>query len=254
MPLDEMELMAYLDGELAPAECARVAREIAADPQLLAQVARQQALRGRIAGALRGQLAEPVPARLVDAARTAPAGAAPVIHLDAHRARVAVARGASVRRVVPWSVAAAACLALVLVVALRTAGDGSEGPGPWLQDGRVFARGDIATALDHSIAAQPGAPQSVQVGLSFRDHAGRYCRAFESVAARSAGLACHEPAGWVLERVLPAAPGTRAGGEGLRQAASGWPAALLEEVDRRIAGDPLDAAGERAAQARGWRP
>jgi hypothetical protein len=45
--------------------------------------------------------------------------------------------------------------------------------------------------------------------------------------------------------------GTQAEGA-YRQAGSDLPPAVLDAIDARIAGKPLDAAGEEAARARGW--
>jgi hypothetical protein len=45
---------------------------------------------------------------------------------------------------------------------------------------------------------------------------------------------------------------TQAGG-GYRQAGSALPPAVLDAIDERIAGAPLDAAGEQAARNKGWR-
>lgn len=39
----------------------------------------------------------------------------------------------------------------------------------------------------------------------------------------------------------------------MRQAASALPPAVLQAIDARIAGDPLDAARKRQARDRGWR-
>jgi hypothetical protein len=36
--------------------------------------------------------------------------------------------------------------------------------------------------------------------------------------------------------------------------AANEPSALLQAVDQTMAGEPLDARGEQAAQASGWRP
>jgi hypothetical protein len=65
----------------------------------------------------------------------------------------------------------------------------------------------------------------------------------------SAGLACRAAGQWripVLTETTPEATG------GYRQAGSALPPAVLDAIDERIAGKPLDAAGEEAARSRGW--
>jgi len=85
-PEDE-QLMAYVDGELDPMARSQFERALAADPALVRRVAAQRELRSRLASSLDPQLAEPVPERLLQVARTAPAGKAPVVTLSAWRAR-----------------------------------------------------------------------------------------------------------------------------------------------------------------------
>jgi hypothetical protein len=82
--------------------------------------------------------------------------------------------------------------------------------------GEMVARGDLDKALTTQLASDGGA---VTVGLTFRAGDGRYCRTFQSPAARLAGLACR-----------------------------------LAAVDAMNAGGTLDAAAERAARDAGWKP
>ena len=81
--------------------------------------------------------------------------------------------------------------------------------------------------------------------MSFAANDGRYCRTFED--PRLSGLACAGEHGWEL---VATAPGTRAGGE-YRQASSGN-ALVLGTAQEMMAGEPLDAAGERRARDMGW--
>ena len=66
-----------------------------------------------------------------------------------------------------------------------------------------------------------------------------------------AGLACRDGAAW---RVSTLAAVARVEAAPMRQAGSALPPAVLDAIDARIADKPLDAAGEEAARARGWRP
>jgi hypothetical protein len=91
----------------------------------------------------------------------------------------------------------------------------------------------------------------VSIGLSFRDHDGRWCRTFALAGTPSrAGMACRDAdRRWQLSHLVDAG----AADAGLRQAATAMPPAVLVAVDARIAGEPLDAEQERRARDGGWR-
>jgi hypothetical protein len=255
MLVDDETVMAYVDGELEPAARAHIEQALAVDPALAARVHSQRALRARLVAALAGGLAEPVPGRLLQVARTAPAGVAPPRSLPQRVARGTIAQLTRARLAVPWSLAAAASVALVVVLLRPLSGE--RAAAPLLRDGQLLARGTLAGALDATLAANQEGAGPVRIGLSFRDHSGRYCRTFSAQPLQTAGLACRRGADWVIERTVPAAAAAAAAAASdgaMRMAGSGWPAQLLTEVDQRIAGDPLDAAGERQARARGWQP
>lgn len=224
MERDE-RLMAYVDGELAPAERSAFERELAADPELQREVARHRALRGRLAAAFDPVIEEPVPLRLTLAAQAANA------------------RGRGWRA--PQWAAMAACLALG--VALGQAVLPERGPLA-ARDGALVARGRLAKALDQRLAAEGGA---VRVNLSFRSADGRYCRSFQSTPDRLAGVACREPQGWTARALAAWSPPPDTA---YRTAGSEAPAPVLAAVDGLIVGAPLDAAAERAARDRGWKP
>ena len=226
MTRDE-RLFAYVDGELDAADRAAFEAEMAADPQLAAEVALHQSLADRVSAAYAPVLDEPVPPRLVAMAATANDEAS---------------RGA--RLGLPAWAAMAACL-VAGVLAGRLA---------WPQSGLLVsrggdlvARGDLATALGAQLTAEPGV---VRVGLTFRAADGRYCRTFHSARERLAGLACRQGDHWIAEVATPFRPGPT---PDYRTAASDTPPAVLATVDRLIAGAPLDAAQERAARDAGWR-
>lgn len=221
------KLMAYVDGELAEVERRAFEVELARDPALQSEVVRQQDLRARLAAAFDPVLDEPVPPQLA-----------------------MVAQAANEPRRKGWGVpqwaAMAACLALGVLV-----GRGVLQPKAGLlvfRDGALVAQGGLAQALDHQLAADAG---PIRIGISFRSVDGRWCRTFQSAGDHLAGLACREPKGWTARAVaawMPPAPGA------YRTAGSETPAPVLAAVDAAIAGAPLDAAGERAARDRGWKP
>jgi hypothetical protein len=218
-------IIAHVDGELGPAERARFEAEMAADPTLAAEVARHRALAARVSGAYAPVLDEPVPPRLLVVAAAAN-----------DRGRPAT------RRLMPWAAVAASLV--VGVVAGRMA---LPDRGPLVsRDGALVARGQLATALSTELAAQPGV---VKVGLTLKTADGRYCRTFQSPADRLAGLACREDGRWVARTVTAWTPVAQTA---YRTAGSDTPAEVLAAVDR-LAGQPLDAAAERAARDAGWR-
>lgn len=110
----------------------------------------------------------------------------------------------------------------------------------------MTARGRLAKALTAQ-ASGPGMG-SVQIGLTFRDRDGRYCRTF--AVDQTSGLACRADRVWKVE-VAAQQP---AGPEGeYRQAASAIAPPVLERVDAMIAGEALDVDQERTAMKAGWR-
>jgi hypothetical protein len=229
MTYSDDTLMAYADGELDPAERAAIEQAMRADPAIAAAVARHRALRADVAAAFAGILDEPVPARLQPPA--------PVVSLAVEREK---------RR--RWSWPEWGALAATLVVGVFV-GKTVPGGAPAIagNGNQVVARGELASALDRQVGGKGNG--AVQVGVSFAARDGAYCRSF--VMGASAGLACRAGGQWripVLAEAEPEAAG------GYRQAGSALPPAVLDAIDARIAGKPLDAAGEEAARARGWQP
>lgn len=197
-----------------------------------------QAERRRLAAAFDPVLDEPVPQRL--RALLTPA-AAPVVDLAAVRA--------GRRRMPTWAAWGGMAATLLLGTLLGTRLAPLVAPAA-TSPGDLIATGDVAQALEHRLASDT--PGAVAVQLSFKDQRGRYCRSFTT--SRVAGLACRAADGhWALQQVA-ALPGPATADGHLRQAASALPAPVLAAVDAQAAGDPLNAAQERAARDAGWRP
>ena len=224
------EPAAFADGELDETRRAELAAAIEADPELAAQVSAHIALRAQLSSHFAPIITAPVPERLVHLLEQKD----PVVDLaDARRKREA--RGS--RSIARWGWLAAPTLAASLALALFM-------PRP---DQGQLVEGDLAAVLDrHLVAAQaPGAPQRIL--LSFRNHAGEYCRAFTS--REQSGIACREAGGWRLEQ---AEAGAEADKSEYRMAGSSF-AALLKRAQAMAVGPALDAAQERSARERGWR-
>ena len=241
MDINDETLMAYADGELDAATRARVEAALAGDAALAQRVAAHRALAQQLRGSFAGVLAEPVPQRLLDAARNhhdAPGA-------DTHSAKVIELRPRTAPRWREWGALAAGLLLGALGLQLAKQ---SQAPLITTHDGIALASGGLAHALDTQLAANQPAAATIHLGISFRTHDGHYCRTFTLPAA--AGLTCRSDEGWRLS-VLSS---TDNGGGTYRQAASSLPPAVLQAVQDSIAGAPLDAAAEARAQAGGWLP
>lgn len=233
MRIDDATLMAYADGELDAAARAEVEAAIAADPTLQARMAAHRELRATVAGTYAGVTDEPVPDRLTT-----------MLQPRAEVVDFATARERREAQPAPWPWRQWAAIAATLVVGVL-AGRMIELRSPAIiaRDGEFVAQGKLADALDTELASAGGT-----VGLSFRNRAGDYCRTFSGEGL--AGVACRDDGGWGVRTAVTAAPS--AAGD-YRMAGSGTPPEVLRSVEAMIDGEPLDAAAEAAARARGWR-
>jgi hypothetical protein len=243
MTLPRDILMAYVDGELDATDAARVEAAMAADPATAAEVARHRHLRDLIAGTHAEVLVEPVPARLLAAALGGATPCATVVPIDATKKH-------DLRRRWSWPewTAMAASL-LVGVLFAQWIVPTADTPVLVRADAAVLAHGVLADALETRVSGD-GPAGGVSIGLSFRDQAGGYCRTFVLAQDQPlAGLACRDEVGW---RVRLLAEGQAGPAGELRMAATALPLVVLEAVDARIDGEPLDAGAERAARKSGW--
>ncbi|MBS0373934.1 MAG: anti-sigma factor [Proteobacteria bacterium] len=246
MSVDEETLMRYVDGELDAEQHAALARRLASDPPLAARIAALEQQRDRLQRAYGAELSEPVPAAL-RAVLAAPAPAAAVADLAQRRARGA----ARARRWAGREWAAMAASLALGVIAAQLWSAGRAGPELALGAGGLVARGRLAAALSEQLSGEGDAGSGVRIGLSYRDRAGAFCRAFVLQGARPvSGAACRVDGSWRVG-VAVASPAAGASGE-LRTAASELAPAVLRAVSDDIDGEPLDASAERAGRAAGW--
>jgi hypothetical protein len=245
MNFSDETLTAYADGELDAGSRAALEAAMATDPQLAQRVAQHRALRARLRAALDPVLDEPLPERLLASVRGTPG--------PRHANVVALKRRAAPGWSWPqWGAIAAGLIGGVLLGPLLLRAPA--GAALVTRDGQVLASGALARALSEQLASHqpPGAP--VQIGVSFRARNGDYCRTFVlREQSTLAGLACRGHEAWRLE-VLAQTPGQPVAAAGFRPAGSALPASVARTLDELIAGEALDAAGETAARARGWRP
>lgn len=232
--IDAETLMAYADGELSPLEAKRVERAMADDPSLRAKIDQHRRLRAMLANGFAPMLDAPVPDRL-----TALLQPTPVI--DLAQARAARTRSALWRRA-GWG----AAIAATLVMGIMIGGFGRNGPVK-MEGGAMLASGSLAQALDTQLASAQDPGGSVRLLVTFRDRQGRLCRSFTGAAL--SGIACRDGSAWRLRETRG---GSGVAGTEFRQAGSA-DAQLMADAQAMMAGDPLNAADEAAAQAKGWR-
>jgi hypothetical protein len=224
-------LNAFVDGELPPKEMERIAALLATRPDLDAWVRRQEALRAGMKNAFSDLAASPLPERLVRIAETAPIS---------WRWRLRQAwQGTTLRTWIP----AGATLALGLLIGIGLAPPGDLAS----QDGQLVARGALALALNSKLASEAGG-SGPQIGITFRDRDGRYCRTFDTDG--ESGFACHGSKGWAIA-MLAARPNEEAPGP-YRMAGSEMPDVIRAAIAARIQGEPFDMKAEKAARDRDW--
>jgi anti-sigma factor RsiW len=213
-------LHAFIEGELSPEEAGRVASAIAQDPELVAYVEDQKAL--KIALAL----------PLVRWLR----------HVWSERARAQ-----------SWIPAGATAAGIVLGVLLAA----SFGIGTLMrsESGTLIAQGELNQILSTQLLAEQddSVPAAAYVGASFWSKDGTFCRSFTmrgTLRNTLAGLACREGRAW---RIAAMAAVTRGDDADAKPVAPKMPQMLRDAMQNMIAGDPLSEEAEREARYQGWR-
>ena len=229
-------LMAYADGELDAETRRAIEAEMAVDPLVAAEVERHRAMRTEVGDAFAGVLGEPVPDRLLRAAKRS------------------AAKAEQPRRQWSWpewtSIAASLLIGVLGGRALLQQPDGDSGLIVAGVDGRVIAGGALAQALSEQLSSEDG--RSVHIGLSFRTQSGEYCRTFGARAANPVvGFACRDAEVWRID-MLSSAPRAESGGD-YRMASTQLPAPIVQAIAERMQGEALDADEEAVARQRRWR-
>jgi len=251
--ISDETLMAYADGELDAAARAAVESAMQSDPQIEKRLARHRALRLKVQTAYAAELSEPIPERLLTAARglsNQPRGN--VVNLQEARAAAECSAPRAASRRPSWRSTGALAASLVVGVAVgffmwgRSQSPLELGPG-----GALVARGPLARALSNQLASEQSPASAVRIEVSYLAKSGEYCRTFSlSGEASPSGLACRHGDEWRVETL---GRGAAAGDSEYRTAGSELPAWILKSVEGQIVGEPLDQAGEKAARDRGWK-
>jgi hypothetical protein len=232
--VSDEQFFAWLDGELDAEEAAHIAAEVAADPKLAERVDQHRALHTQLKSAFDPILAAAVPDRLLP---TSQQGGTEVVDFGESR------RSRAARQWAPQWLALAATLAVGIFVGTMLPTSG--GAPVAVDGGKLYAQAALDQALDTQLASAPTG--EVRIGLTFRDSNGAICRSFTNAAA--AGLACRSGDRWQV-RGLFAAP---EGQSGDYRMAAGMDPNLAALVGSTMAGEPFDAASEKAAKEKGWR-
>lgn len=235
--VSDERFFAWLDGELSPSEAALVEAEVAGNPELQRLADEHRAMQSKLKSSFDTVAEAPVPEGLVGAVRRPEAE---IIDFGAAKQAREKPHWGSL----PQWAAMAATLAVGIFVGMAI--PRQSGAPVEVQGGRMYAAAALDGALDTQLASAPGMGP-VRVGMTFRDRSGSVCRSFTQSA--SSGLACRDGDRWQL-RGLFAAP---EGQSGDYRMAAGMDPNLAALVDSTMAGEPLDAAAEKAAKAKGWR-
>jgi hypothetical protein len=245
MSYDDEILMAYADGELDAAQRAEIEAAMMQDPELARRVQHHRALRAQVATVFAPVLEQPVPAQLEAAARgiakAQPQQRGKVVQFPARAARAP----ATPWRAREWT-AMAASLVLGVFLSWRFLAPSSSADLV-ASNGALVARGALAAALDSQLASEQAGDRAVLIGLSFKASDGNYCRSFMVRESATAGLACHEDGDWRI----PVTNAVEVQSGEIRRAAS-LPPAVVQAIESRLEGEPLDAAAEKAARDANW--
>jgi hypothetical protein len=247
MTFSDEQLMAYVDGEASAEARAAIDAARTADVELAARLERYRMQRELLRRSFEDVLNEPIPERLIHAARHAPMGDSNVVGLT--RARAPREKTAPARWSWPqWSaMAASLVVGLILGQALLVQRDTRL---VVVRDGRLTAVADLSSALTNQASGNAG---PISIGLTYRSKSGEYCRTFTSARDMTvAGVACREGDTWNV-RVLSEIDGSGDTATGYRMAGAELPPVVLQAVEADIVGEPLDAAAENAARLADWR-
>lgn len=229
---EDKEFFAWVDGELAAEDAARVEARVAASPELAARANEHRRLTGALRGAFAPVMDDPVaPPRF---------GSAEVVDFGARQSEREARRSWF-----EWPQLGAMAATLVLGLVVGQLVGGRSGAPIEARGGVLVAAASLDQALDKELASA-GTDGPVRVGLTFRDRQGAICRSFTGEAGQ--GLACRADGDWRIEGLF-ASP---VQGGDYRMAAGEDPR-LAALIDERIAGEPFDASTEQAAAEKSWR-
>jgi|TARA_R100001244_G_scaffold20643_8_gene21623 anti-sigma factor RsiW len=242
MTFDEQTVMAYVDGECDAVTRKRIEKAMVTDTALAGQIARERALRDKLAAHYAPVMSEEIPDRLA-ALLTAPARPDVDTSFASRQAQRVMAKEQRGRGfgVAQWG-AMAATLALGIVVGQYGLDGGSN--SLFVQQGSALvASGTLERTLDKQLASAQADDSAFRIGLTFRAKSGVICRSFTGEAV--SGIGCREGQQWKMVNTLPGG-----GQNDYRQASSSAINAAAAEL---MEDAPMDADAERKSLETGWR-
>ena len=251
MTFSEETLMAYVDNELDAQTRTALETAMAKDPELARRVAQHVAqhkdLRAKLRVAFDKTVDEPIPQRLVDAARGVPS-----VRREGNV--IPLRRKVPPRKIWPQWASLAASLVLGIIIGQAIVRGPQAGPVTASHDGRLTANGVLAQALSEQLASAQPEQAPVRIGVSFKSKTGDYCRTFSMHdTATLAGLACREHDEWHVQALAQTTQPEQGSGA-YRQAATEIPKSVMKAVEDNIVGDTLDAHAEQLARDKSWNP
>lgn len=258
--LTDETLMYYADGLLDPSERRWVEKLVAGDARLQARLEVFQSTGRELADLLEQADNEPAPARLRDFVSRLPVGPEPRRGKAGLKERIF--QTANFRPALAASVALVAGIGLGWLLRGEEAGHAMAlGDLVRIENNRIVAREPLDHALDSSpsgdrtAAALPDRqPFDLKVKMTFRNEAGRYCRAYEVAMTSSEhyeGVACRVDGQWSVALQALTAPSRPASGQ-FAPAGGGKSSAMDAAIGALIEGDPLAGEDEAAAMRKGW--
>lgn len=247
MTIEDAFLSAYIDGELAADERARVEAALAASPALKSRLAALRRASAEALATLSDIDHRPLPAS-VQALLATPAPVASIVAAAPRRQAVwsqplrSMALAASVALVVGVGAGHFATMELTLNSRMATQ-----------SAGLIQASSPLYAVLEKAPSAYGetvGATTMTPV-LTFATVDGAYCREFVVTGAKAASrnLACRDDGQWRLVAMTAVAATATD-----HYAPAGGSAGVIDAaIDGLIAGDPMDAAAETQLIAKGWR-
>ncbi len=237
MTFDRATIAAYVDDELDLVTAKRIEKAMETDIGLAKIIEDERALRSKLNRHFAPVLEDALPDRLTALLMSAAAN-----NVDDSLGKRRIERTAASYRP---SVAQFGAMAASLIVGLMIGGAALNRDSGNIADrgGQLVASGALADALDMQLASNQPAGAPVRIGTSFVAKEGGFCRTFESAAV--GGIACNTNGQWQLRQTVSGKQASQ-----YRQASAG---VLAEAAATMMAGDPLDATQEKAAQSRQWK-
>lgn len=259
MQISDELLMAYVDGELEPAEAVRVEQALSADPDLRARLQPFVVTRQELARLFNEPMNAPIPAHLIKAIERAPVGSAGATAAPgASGLLVSLKDFVAGFMAMPMPVRFAGALALGTVIGwaafsdARVKGSTSEIA---MTNGALVASNALQNALESRLSAHPvpSGAGAVSVDQSFETKSGGFCRTFKIEATAAVpymGLGCRTADGAWEIRAYEKIPkkssmSVRVAGESK--------SAVDAAVDELLRDRVMTKEEEASVMARGWK-